>query len=288
MATLPQGASVQEALLKTVDTDPENFNLVFHRMRKMFPGEVTEACLCYLAQKGLDLAGRNMAIWLSLESRYIKPSFDANTLPLDVASKAIAALSKTDAQIFAKFLKAVEQIAVPQRMLRPLSLVPALGDYTPLLPWLRKLTQLNDDRVKSRAVKLLCGLKPHKSQVDRYMIEGSPRVRANILEALWNSNLPAAAELFRAALADPNHRVLINALIGLHLGGDPTAITRLIDVCQSPEPSFRTAAAWALGFIKDERGIPALEASCKDASVIVRKRALRSLLALQPQEAAAE
>jgi HEAT repeat protein len=45
---------------------------------------------------------------------------------------------------------------------------------------------------------------------------------------------------------------------------------------------MRAAMAWCFGFIQDERGIPSLYRLAKDGSVLVRKRALRSLLTLQP------
>jgi HEAT repeat protein len=61
----------------------------------------------------------------------------------------------------------------------------------------------------------------------------------------------------------------------------------MIELSQNPGVLFRSAMAWALGCIADERGIPALQCLSKDPSVIVRKRALRSLLALQPEEAVA-
>jgi hypothetical protein len=46
--------------------------------------------------------------------------------------------------------------------------------------------------------------------------------------------------------------------------------------------------AWCLGFIRDERGRPTLQRLSQDPSVIVRKRALRSLLMLQPNESMSE
>jgi hypothetical protein len=284
MDTVQQGTSVQDALWTTANGDLESFTRVFGRMRKMFPDEVTEACLCYLAEKGLDPAGQSMAFWLGLSSRYLTVSFDPSALPIDVASKALALLRKVDAQIIVKFFKAGEPIAIPQRLLRVLSLVPALGDYTALLPWLRKLIQQPDEHVKSRAVKLLCELRPNKSQIDRQMQDENPRVRANAIEALWNANLPEAADVFQAATADAHHRVVANALVGLHLLGDPSALARMVDLCQSPDALFRSAMAWGLGYIGDERGIPILQRLSKDPSVIVRKRALRSLLTLQPDE----
>jgi HEAT repeat protein len=46
--------------------------------------------------------------------------------------------------------------------------------------------------------------------------------------------------------------------------------------------------AWCLGFIRDERCVPALQRLLKDPSVIVRKRASRSLLMLERSESISE
>jgi HEAT repeat protein len=81
-----------------------------------------------------------------------------------------------------------------------------------------------------------------------------------------------------------NHRVIGNALVGLHLQGDPSALARLIELSDSSDPHFRVAMAWCFGFIRDESTIPLLYRLSQDSSVVVRKRALRSLLALQPPE----
>jgi hypothetical protein len=288
MQITPEGTSIQELLWSTANRDPEHFNVIFGRLRKMLPDEVTEACLGYIAQNGLDPAGYSMAFWLSLYSRYLAILFDPSALSSEVATKALAVLKTTDVQIFRKFLKAAEQIDLPPRLLRALSLVPTLGDYTALLPWLKKLAQHGDERVKSRAVKLLCELRPNHANIHRHVQEEKPRVRANAIEALWNTNAPEAASVFKVAASDANHRVAANALVGLHLQADPSALPRITELSESPDPLFRTAMAWCLGFIRDERGRPTLQRLSKDPSVIVRKRALRSLLMLQPNESMSE
>ncbi len=114
MQTTPEGTSIQELLWSTATKDPEHFNVIFGRMRKLLPDEVTEACLGYIAQNGLDPAGYSMAFWLSLYSRYLAILFDPNALPIEVGSKALAVLKNTDMQIFRKFLKAAEQITLPR------------------------------------------------------------------------------------------------------------------------------------------------------------------------------
>jgi HEAT repeat protein len=288
MPITPEGTSIQELLRSAAHSDPENFNVIFGRLRKILPDEVTEACLVYIAQNGLDSPGYSMAFWLSLYGRYLAILFDPSALPTEVASKALAVLKNTDMHVFRKFLKAADQIVLVPRLLRALSLVPTLGDFTALLPWLRKLTQHGDERVRSRAVKLLCELRPNSTAIHSLVQEPKPRVRANAIEALWNANVAEAASVFKAAASDTNHRVAANALVGLHLQHDPAALPKIIELSESPDHLFRTAMAWCLGFIADERGLPTLQRLSKDPSVIVRKRAARSLLMLPRKESMSE
>jgi hypothetical protein len=276
-----QTVSVQEILWELADPDAEYFNRTFQRLRSLFPNVVTEACLYYLAEKGLTASGLEMAAWLSLDNRYFMPLLDEASLPLAVASKAVAALSKTDLGISLKFLKAVEPISAPEEMMRPLNLIEALVDYTALLPWLGKLSNLGDSRVRSRAAKLLYALQPDSSEIQRQMQDNSPRVRANVLEGLWKSKSLETTDFFKAALSDENHRVVGNALIGLYLQGDFSALDRLTDLSTSTNASFRAAVAWSLGFISDERGIPALNRLSMDQSLNVRKHAISSLVKLK-------
>ncbi len=283
METIEQAVSVQDALRNLASTDAENFSAFFRKARKLFPSEVTQACLCYLAQKGLDASGQKMALWLAAEVKYLKVVFDPSALPIETASKATAALVKADPHFLAKFLKEVEPLSVTPQILRALSLAPATGDSA-LMPWLKRLTQHRDDRVRSRAVKLLCEIRPNKDQIERQMLDENARVRANAIEALWTLKTAEAAEIFKSALTDSNHRVVGNALVGLHLQGAPEAFAKITELCQSPQVAVRRAMAWCLGYIQDERGIALLQTLSKDAAPVVRNRALRSLLALQPSE----
>jgi HEAT repeat protein len=286
METSQQGVSVQDALFSAAVVDTENFAVFFRKIRKMYPSEVTQACLCYLAQKGLDGPGQKMALWLAVETKYLKVLFDSSALPSEVVSKASAALLKADPQFLAKFLKEVEPLTLTPHLLRALSMAPVTADSA-LLPWLKKLAQHIDDRVRSRAVKLLCEIRPNKAQVERQMLDENPRVRANAIEALWHTKTAEAKDLFKAALADSNHRVVGNALVGLYLQGSPDAFVKMGELCERPEVAVRRAMAWCLGFIQDQRAVPLLQTLSKDPSPVVRNRALRSLAALQPAETAA-
>lgn len=282
-----QGASVQDALRNLAETDTEKFSAFFRKARKLYPVDVAQACLCYLAQKGLDTAGQKMAFWLMAEVKYWKVLFEPSALPLETASKAAMALAKADPHFLNKFLKETESLTLTPQLLRALSLAPATSGSA-LMPWLKKMLQQADDRVRSRAVKLLCEIRPNKSQIERQMLDENARVRANAIEGLWNLKTSEATEIFRAALDDGNHRVVGNALVGLHLQGAPDAFAKIAENCQSSQAAVRRAMAWCLGFIRDERGIALLQTLSRDAAPVVRSRALRSLLALQPPEAIRE
>jgi HEAT repeat protein len=166
-------------------------------------------------------------------------------------------------------------------MMRPLGLLSALSDYTALLPWLSQLAHSSDGRVRSRAAKLLYGLRPDIDQIKAQLQDPSPRVRANVLEGLWKSDSAEAAALFKAALADENHRVVGNALVGLYLQGDSSAIPKMIELSQSPDAAMRATMAWSFGYIKAERGIPPLQRLSLDSSPNVRKHAYAGLVTLQ-------
>ena len=283
METIESGVAVRDALRNMASADSEKFSAFFRKARKEFPAEVTQACLCYLAQKGLDTAGQKMAFWLVAEVQYLKVLFDPAALPLDTASKARESLAKVDPHFLSKFLKEVDPLTLTPQILRALSLAPTNGDSA-LLPWLKKMTQHTDDRIRSRAVKLLCEIRPVKSQVERQMLDENARVRANAIEALWTVKTAEATEMLQAALSDSSHRVVNNALIGLYLQGAPEAFGKIAELCQSQQVAVRRAMAWCLGFIADERGIPLLQTLSKDVAPVVRNRAIKSLLALQPAE----
>ncbi len=55
------------------------------------------------------------------------------------------------------------------------------------------------------------------------------RVRANLIESLWNIDSRSARDIFRAAMWDTHHRVRTNALLGLYFMGESSAAYTLIE-----------------------------------------------------------
>jgi HEAT repeat protein len=280
MDTAPQ-QSIQEAFSTFASSDMAKFNVFFRRMRQVFPEEVTEACLWYIAARDSDAAAQQMAQWLSGHSRYLEVLFDPTSFSIEVAAKAAAVLREVDKNFLAKFFRVASELAIPEQALRALSLLPALADKGVLFPLLRSLSHHADERVRSKAVELLCELLPNKTLIERQMQSDEPRVRAGALEFLWHVRNTETASIFRSALSDPHHRVVANALIGLHLQNDSSAFEKMVELAAHREPLVRSAMAWAFGHILDKRAVPTLEVLSKDPSMMVQKRALRSLLALQ-------
>jgi HEAT repeat protein len=266
-------------------SDMAEFRQFFRRLRKQFPEQAAEACLLYMASHGVDTAAHSMAFWFGGDSPYIQILLDEESLSIDTAHKAIAVVRDIDPQFLLKFTKVVSALDLSPRILRALSLMPAIGDYSILIPWLRKLTEHPDQRVRSRSSKLLCELRPNKGLIERQMHSDDSRVRANAIEAMTHArNLDDARTLFRDALKDKNHRVVGNALVGLYKLGDESALNHMIELCANKDHLFRAAMAWAMGFVKDVRAIPALRELTTDNSLVVRKRALNSLLILEALE----
>ena len=96
--------------------------------------------------------------------------------------------------------------------------------------------------------------------VERQMAMADARMRANVIEALWGVKSPEAEKSLRAALYDSHHRVVGNALVGLHQLGDREVPGRLMEMAAHADPHFRAAAAWAMGRTGDRSYIEPLRA----------------------------
>lgn len=274
---MPQ-PSIHERFDALASADLAKFREFFRRMHKLFPQEAAESCLWYIGAHGLDKAAQAMAYWISADATYITVLLDAESLPVEVASKAIAVVRNVDSQFYIRFLKSAAALESPAAIVHGLALLPAMGDYSILIPWLRTLSQSLDERVRARSTKLLCELRPNKTLIERQLQSDNPRIRSGALEALWQAPIPESAALLRSSLTDSHHRVVGNALVGLYKVGESDALDKMVELSKHKDQLFRAAMAWAMGVAKDARAIPALQELTRDRSYMVRKRALTSLL----------
>ena len=144
------------------------------------------------------------------------------------------------------------------------------------------LTQHADRRIASKAA-LLIGRRLHSpAWVGAHLDSPDPRVRANVVEALWGERTALALKTFRACLRDDNNRVVGNALFGLHLAEDREAGPRSQQLLHDPRTEFRQTAIWVIEKTRDPRSITWLEAAQADDHPDVRRAAQKALRNLTP------
>ncbi len=274
---------IEEELLELAVCDTGRFLAAFRSLRDSNPVEVTRACLRHIANHGADASWQKMRYWMVASSPYVGLLLHAHFLDHAEAVKVALILRDSDPQFLLKLRAQLAEykgaVSLGQ-MERTLRIYRAAGNQEVLLPWLRELTLHGDQHVRSKAAKVLCEMRPNVAAIERQMKSEDPRVRANALEALWLSDEPGAVAVFRAALSDTAHRVLVNALIGLHRFHVEGALDKLIALGQSSVPMMRQAAVWGMQFLADLKAVPMLRDLTKDPSPEIAAKAVHALTAL--------
>ena len=190
-----------------------------------------------------------MAYWLVGDATYISVLLDIESLPAAVAAQAAAVVKDLDPQFFLRFSKATARPNLSGVSFCAASAYcRSLGDYSILIFWLRALGQNGDVRVRSRAAKLLCELRPNKGLIERQMLSGDARVRAGAIEAVWHAKNDESRAIFQAALSDCHHRVVSNVLVGLYRMGQTETLNDMIDLCAHKDHLFPGCHGLGHGF----------------------------------------
>ncbi len=266
--------------------DAAKFTSFFNRVRQAYPEELTQIALRHIASEPDNAASREMAAWLSAERGYLTLLFDPEFLPLEDARRAIAIMRAADEKFSRKLSRAMEETTAPNCLVRALTLMEEIEDYSAFYPRLCTLSWHPDNYIRSKAVLALCRMRPNRSLIDRQLESPDARVRANAVEALWTAPQGSAVRVFQEALADDNHRVVVNALLGLYHHKDESYYERMIALAGHPEPRFRAALAWALGLIREDRLLPVVAKLASDPSPEVRARAEAVLALSRPNGSA--
>jgi hypothetical protein len=174
-----------------------------------------------------------------------------------------------------------------------LSVLDVLDEISPggrLIMTLSRLVRHPDKRIASKAALLLGRRVTNPLWVERHVGAEDARLRANVVEALWGTNTAFARQTLRACLDDNNNRVVGNALVGLHMLGDPSVPVTARRMLQDARAPFRWTAAWVMGRTGMEEFRESLELALADSSQQVRtaaRRALRAIPVAKPGEAEA-
>jgi len=150
-----------------------------------------------------------------------------------------------------------------------------------LILLLNHLTQHPNRHIAAKATLLIGKRLRNQDWVNRHLDSGDERVRANVLEGLWNVATPDARLCLWRGLKDKNNRVVGNALLGLHQLGERTVFEYVKRMIEDPRPPFRWTAAWVMGKIGSEEFVDSLERALPDENAQVRRAAQRALAAIR-------
>lgn len=263
-----------------------DFPACFQELRQADPAKAIRACILHLSEKGSDKLSAQIIPSLAATDHYLSAVLDPELLSIESAKRVCRLFRKADPYFFSHLSRlafSTERSLSPAFTTRALAILDELSKDDPVVPWLRQLTTHPDERVRSKAVKVLCRLRPSKSTVELHLQSTDPRVRANAIEALWHTPAAEAVQIFKSVLNDLHHRVVANALVGLYYRKDPGALNTIMNLTDHPSPKFRVAMVWALGHLADRRAIPVLQKLVTDPSEAVREKAQRVLGTFGPE-----
>lgn len=170
---------------------------------------------------------------------------------------------------------------------RGLAILEKLGSAGRLIPILIQFLRDRDSRIRSKAALMFGQIMTARGIVERLMGDTDPRVRASFVQGLWYRTGGDPRPLFRRALADSDHRVAGNALVGLHRLGETRDVVKQVgNMTRHREALFRATAAWVMGKTQDNRYVGVLSHMVRDPDPRVCRNALRALRRIDPASAA--
>ncbi len=209
------------------------------------------------------------------------PVCDPDTCSLDEELAVVRELAVLEPGLDLKLARRFAEPLADHVALRILELLSAIARDNRVLPFIIRLVQDPNPHLRSKAALLVARSNMAPEAAARLFTERDPRVRANATEALWGSTSPAARALFREAVRDGSNRVAGNALLGLYLLGDTTAIPQIMKLAAHPDPLFRATAAWVMERTGNPRFVPVLEELLRSSQAGARNRVFRALSVLK-------
>lgn len=283
-----------EFLVRTIDTFDQNRAnaAVLRKFASEAPALFLEFGLNMLP-KGPDTAGyRYLAAQLAEIPQVFGMVCDPWKYSLEEAVSIAARLFKVEPAFDTKLARLAGRQGVtsadtlqPGAAERALEILDQISVGGRVNPILNHLTEHADPRISAKAALLLGKRVNNDAWARRIVTDGAdPRLRANALESAWGSTAPAHIELFQECLGDKDNRVVGNAIVGLHLAGNPEAPQIVQKYAENIAPEFRMTAAWAMGKLGDPMFVPILTPLIKDVHQGVRRAALRALHSIRQIE----
>jgi hypothetical protein len=168
---------------------------------------------------------------------------------------------------------------------RVLEILSAISDGTRILPVLSQLLRNPNAWVRSKAALMMGRSNKNHRWVSQQLEQSDPRVRANAIESLWGVDSEGSRLVFWSALADPDNRVVGNALIALYRLREAACIPLIVDLLKHKSTNVRITGIWVMGESLDQRFSGLLARSFLDPIASVRSAAFRSVAKLKREAA---
>ena len=186
--------------------------------------------------------------------------FTANLLSLDEAARVVRLASKSDpgfqVHLVAAVMTEIEKAGSSVRsedLAQLMEMLVHAVDANRLIPFLAKLCEHGDERIRSKAVLLTGRVARRLPKSMQLLRDVDPRVRANAVESLWGRKDAEAIQFLKEASLDSHHRVAGNALLGLYQAGDLSSIQGIVKMANDTEVGRQLAGIWLLGQTRDPR-----------------------------------
>jgi hypothetical protein len=151
------------------------------------------------------------------------------------------------------------------------------ADESRLITLLRPFLRSSDPQIASKCVLVLGRQSRSMAWLRSVMNETDERIRANLIEPLWQRKEPEVEAVLQSALRDPHPRVAANAAYGLYLMGSglwPDALQNLVG---SQDAAFRRSGVWVLKCAGTPDAPARLQPLIRDTNTDVRKAAFSAL-----------
>lgn len=279
-----------EQLLEGFETNPLAASKALRELGKTGNGTFSEQALA-LIKAAPDAPGCNYLLTLlSAEAAFLERLCDPAVISPADALEIARRIQKLDARFDSRVLRQISGGgsggALNEKTAeRLLEMVPSFSELGRVLPMLAPLLRHANPRIRSKAV-LLAGRAGMGSKLaETCLRHEDKRVRANAVEALWESPAKDALAILYEAASDSNNRVAANAVMGLYKLGDTRAIGLVEKMARHSSEEFRGSAAWVIKETGDPRFLKTLSKLVSDPDAKVRQHVFRALAAIRQKKA---
>jgi len=202
--------------------------------------------------------------------------------PLEHTVLLVKELMKLDRYLdvqMAELLLGRSNFALDQRCaMRALEVLDQITVGPRLVRMVGQLLSHENPHIRSKAAMVVGRRVEGWMWIHSQLATAEPRVRANVVEALWHSGHPLCVAVFSRYRDDDDNRVAGNALYGLYLQGDPGVIPCVLRMAGHADPKFRGTAAWLMGKIGQPGLAEPLRGMLGDKDRHVKGIALKALV----------